>query len=234
MPSHCNRRLITYLEQKPQGSSYSFRFYGHIWMLSIIGYQHSDWVILTALLCARGTWLLKLMNWEVFRPPTTDFSELLLALNDDIRNKVIRGRVFNTSITKTIQRCGCPEFPAAFSGNTQTVLREANSSPLRHSPLGLMLWILRRQCFRWLRLLCNVLCMPSYQLLRRVLVSTPKLEWQTPGGRQTLIWKKGMKDLTRSLDAIGAVRYPGCGPSDPSPETLNDMTPLASFYIQTV
>jgi hypothetical protein len=77
-----------------------------------------------------------------------------------------------------------------------------------------------------LRWLGHVLRMPNHRLPRRVLLSVPPSEWRKPRGGQRVTWQKGMKEITKSLGAVGAVRLPGWGPRDPPCawlETLQDM-----------
>jgi hypothetical protein len=77
-----------------------------------------------------------------------------------------------------------------------------------------------------LRWLGHVLRMPSYRLPRRALFSKPNSEWRKPRGGQCMTWQKGMKEITKSLGAVGAIRLPGWGPRDPPCawlETLQDM-----------
>ncbi|GAA48115.1 rutC family protein PH0854 [Clonorchis sinensis] len=50
--------------------------------------------------------------------------------------------------------------------------------------------------------------------------------WRKPRGGQRMSWQKGVKEITKSLGVVGAVRLPGWGPRDPACawlETLQEM-----------
>ncbi|KER26429.1 hypothetical protein T265_06344 [Opisthorchis viverrini] len=81
----------------------------------------------------------------------------------------------------------------------------------------------QHQKLRWLG---HVLSMPNHRLPKRVLFSMPNSEWRKQRGGQPLTWKRGMKEITKRLGAVGATRLPGWGPHDPHCawlETLQDM-----------
>ncbi|KAG5453143.1 hypothetical protein CSKR_106970 [Clonorchis sinensis] len=81
----------------------------------------------------------------------------------------------------------------------------------------------QHQKLLWLR---HVLRMPDHRLPKRVLFSVPNSEWRKQRGGQPLTWKRGMKEITKRLGAVGATRLPGWGPRDLHCawlETLKDM-----------
>ncbi|GAA57296.1 polyprotein [Clonorchis sinensis] len=66
--------------------------------------------------------------------------------------------------------------------------------------------------------------MPIYRLLRTALFPLPDSEWWKHRGRRNLVCQTRMKDVTKRLGGVGAVRLSGWGPCD-TPctwlETLN-------------
>ncbi|KER21852.1 hypothetical protein T265_09917 [Opisthorchis viverrini] len=43
----------------------------------------------------------------------------------------------------------------------------------------------------------------------------PNSEWQKKRGGKSLTWKRGVKEITKLLGAVGATRFPGWGSRDP-------------------
>ncbi|KER21136.1 hypothetical protein T265_10468 [Opisthorchis viverrini] len=72
----------------------------------------------------------------------------------------------------------------------------------------------------------HVLRMPKHHLPRQVLFSVPPSGWRKSRGGQHMTWQKGVKEITKSLGAVGVVRLPGLGSRDPVCawlETLQEM-----------
>ncbi|KAG5446786.1 hypothetical protein CSKR_105543 [Clonorchis sinensis] len=67
--------------------------------------------------------------------------------------------------------------------------------------------------FRFLTQSTNNACVNS-RLPKRVLSSTSNSERRKQRGGQPLTWQKGMKEITKSLGAVGATRLPGWRPHD--------------------
>ncbi|KER22936.1 hypothetical protein T265_09067 [Opisthorchis viverrini] len=82
-----------------------------------------------------------------------------------------------------------------------------------------------------LRWLGHVLRMPKHRLPRRVLFYLPPSGWRQPRGGQHMTWKKGVKEITKSL-AVGVVRLPGWGPRDPVCAWLETLQEMAANRCQ--
>ncbi|KAG5447044.1 hypothetical protein CSKR_108892 [Clonorchis sinensis] len=83
-----------------------------------------------------------------------------------------------------------------------------------------------------LRWLGHVLRMPKHRLPRRVLFSVPPSDWRKPRGGQRMTWQKGVKEITKSLGVVGAVRLPGWGPRDPACAWLETLQEMAANRCQ--
>ena len=89
--------------------------------------------------------------------------------------------------------------------------------------------IIQHHRLRWLG---HVLRMPKHRLPRRVLFSVPPSDWRKPRGGQRMTWQKGVKEITKSLGVVGAVRLPGWGPRDPACAWLETLQEMAANRCQ--